>query len=235
MKKYINSRTITITILCLLIGFVTALQISSIKQNEETDRVESLRLDSLREELITANNKYEDLEKRYNELRKQNREYENNKGNISEETAQLKGELDRVKLMAGLTDVKGDGIIINIKNTSVGFVTDSDLMNIVNDLKASDAQAISINDERVVALTEIRTAGEYIMVNGTQMRGDYEIKAISDPERLENSLRVLGGIVDELETYGIDVTITQKKDLIIKKVRDDGTVLKTDLLEVVED
>ena len=46
---------------------------------------------------------------------------------------------------------------------------DRHIEELINELKASDVQAISVNDERVVAMSEIRKAGNYIMVNGTNL------------------------------------------------------------------
>ena len=114
-------------------------------------------------------------------------------------------------------------------------MTESNLLNVVNELRASDAQAISVNGERIVALSEIREAGKkYFMINGKQVIAPFEIKAIADPQKLEHTLKMLGGVVSTLESiYQLKVDVKKVDDIVIPKVRNDGTVLKTDLLKPV--
>jgi len=42
-------------------------------------------------------------------------------------------------------------------------------LKLVNELRAAEAQAISINGERIVAMTEIRYADPYMVINGRQI------------------------------------------------------------------
>jgi uncharacterized protein YlxW (UPF0749 family) len=114
-------------------------------------------------------------------------------------------------------------------------VTESNILNIINELRASDAQAISINEERIVASSEIREVSKkYFMINGKQMVPPFVIKAIASPEKLERALKMLGGVVDTLESiYQLKVEVRKEDEIFIPKVRDDGTVIKTDLLEPV--
>jgi leucyl-tRNA synthetase len=117
-----------------------------------------------------------------------------------------------------------------LEGYEVFFQTGTDEHGQKIELKAAEAQAISIEDERIVAMSEIKKAGDYIVVNGKQMLSPFTIKAIADPQKLENSMTMLGGIVEELEFFSMKVTIEKKDNIIIPKVRDDGSVLKYDLL-----
>ena len=56
--------------------------------------------------------------------------------------------------------MKGDGL---------STVYDEDILDVINELRAAGAQAISINDERIVATTEIRKVDPYIMINKVPM------------------------------------------------------------------
>jgi uncharacterized protein YlxW (UPF0749 family) len=108
------------------------------------------------------------------------------------------------------------------------------MLELINELRASDVQAMAINDERIVATTEIRKAGRYLMVNGRQLVTPYLVKAIGDPQKMENSLRLLGGIVEKFNLYNFKVTVTPSEDIIVPAVRDDGTVLRTNLMTPVD-
>ncbi|KNY25748.1 DUF881 domain-containing protein [Pseudobacteroides cellulosolvens] len=221
-------RSIAITAICVLLGMIMAWQYKSIDYNEREKSLERKSIEELKDELIREQRNNENLSVRNAELEKENKEYENSKGDVTKETQILKHELERARIIAGLVDVKGKGVVITIDNDLVD-VTESNLLNVVNELRASDAQAISINDERIVGSSEIREAGrKFIMINGKQMRAPFVIKAIANPEKLDRALMLLGGVLDSLEE--LKVELKKQDNIIINKVRDDGSVIKTDLL-----
>jgi uncharacterized protein YlxW (UPF0749 family) len=174
------------------------------------------------------------LVKRNYELKDENMKYENAKGNDSVKTQLLQDELNRVRTITGLVDVKGKGLKVTIDLGESNFIEDLDVLRVINELRASDAQAISINDERIVAMSEIRSAGRYIMVNQKQLLPPFEIKAIADPEKLEHALTMMDGVIDILKGYQLDVKVEKSDNITILKVNDDGSVIKTDLLNPVE-
>ncbi len=227
------TRNIALTFICILLGLVVAWQYTSINKNQAKATVQNQRVDDLMQQLLASKKTNEDLRQRNQELEQLKTKYEGAKGDDNKMIENLKDELQRDKMIAGLVDVKGKGIIITIENSSGATVLDTDLLKLVNELKASDAQAISINDERITAMSEIRSAGVtrgYIMVNSKQMISPFVIKAIADPDKLDSALKMIGGQIEELEGYQLKVTTKKADNLVIPKVRDDGTVIKTDLL-----
>lgn len=223
-------KNLSIVFVCIILGLLVSWQYRSIYDNNKIQSVQATRLEDLKDQLIVEKNNNDNLRKRNEELTKQISDYENAKGNIDLYEKNLKTELERARIIAGLTDVKGKGIVITLSNTDFGIVEESDLLTLINELKASDAQAISVNEERVVSSTETRVAGGTIVLNGIPMTSPFVIKAISDPTKLENSLRMIGGVVERLEQYKLKITIEKKDNIVIPKVRDDGSVIKTDLL-----
>lgn len=101
----------------------------------------------------------------------------------------------KYSLYSGLSPVKGNGIRIMLDDgASVDgsiedymVVHDSTLMNIVSALKASGAQAISVNGERIVFSTNIICAGPSITVNGRKIFAPFDIKAIGPDDTLYNN------------------------------------------------
>lgn len=228
------SRTFAITVICIVLGITISLQYKSIYTNEQMDVIQNIRLEDLKDQLLLEKRNNEDLRRRNNELEEQNRKFENAYGDINAIEQSLKSELERARIIAGLTDVKGAGIVVTLDNSEYGMVEAIDILSVINELRASDAQAISINEERIVALTEVREAGRYIVINGRQKMAPFVIKAIAEPANLENALKVVGGVAERLqELYKINFTIEKRNELIIPKVRDDGTVIKIDLLTPV--
>jgi uncharacterized protein YlxW (UPF0749 family) len=79
-------------------------------------------------------------------------------------------------------------------------VQDRDLQGLVNALWAAGAEAISIDGERLTALTAIRSAGETILVDFSPLSPPYVVEAVGDPARLEVEL-LDGAVGRALTTY----------------------------------
>jgi len=228
------AKNLALTVVCIILGTMLALQYKSVNYNQSLASYENKRLDELKTELITLQNQKNSLQERLRELEEENQTYAKVKAGDSEAAQQIQNSLKKARIFAGLETVKGAGIIVTLDNYASIRVMDYDILNIVNELRASGAQAISVNDERIVAMTEIREAGQYIMINGRQHKAPFTIKAIADPDDLEHSLTLIGGVVELLEEDLIQVTIKKADEIVINKFVDDGTTIRTDLLTVVE-
>ena len=130
--------------------------------------------------------------------------------------------------MAGLTPVKGEGITITLydaKPTEIaaasqakadpnwGQIQADDVLKLVNELKASGAKAISINNQRLIATSEIVTAGQSILVNQARLQKPIVVKAIGPSQTLSGALKLPGGILAYLDFFSIDATIKPSKQL----------------------
>lgn len=95
---------------------------------------------------------------------------------------------DLLALQSGTVAVKGDGVEVVLADAprkesqgaafDASRVQDKDLQLVVNSLFASGAEAVAINDNRVVAVTPIRAAGGTIVVNFRPVNSPYRIVAI---------------------------------------------------------
>lgn len=225
------SRNLSITLICIILGVMLAWQYKSILNNSKKEITNNVRLESVKDELLTQKENNEDLRKRNEELQKRVLEYESSQGNLSQLEKSLESELERVRWIAGLTDVTGAGLVVKIEYIGKESIRENAILRLINELKAAEAQAISIEGERIVAMSEIKKGGDFIVVNGKQMVSPFTVKAIGDPKKLENSLTMINGIVEELHLlFEVKVTIERKDNINIPKVRDDGSVLKYDLL-----
>lgn len=228
------ARNIAMTVVCILLGIMLALQYKSINYNQSLATYENKRMNELKDDLIKLQEQKNSLQERLKELEKDNQTYANAKAGDSAAAQQLKDDLNKARIFAGLVDVKGKGIVVTLDNNAFIHVEDYDILNVVNELRAAGAQAISVNDERIVAMTEIREAGQYIMINGKQFEAPFVIKAISDPDDLERSLTLIGGVVEGLEEAQLNVSIKKANEVVIKRFVNDGTSIKTNLLQPTE-
>lgn len=134
-------------------------------------------------------------------------------------------EAELIKMSAGVLGVEGPGIIVTIddskrvskpgENPNLYLIHDDDILKVINELWAAGAEAISINEQRLIASSEIRCAGPTLSVNNTRYSPPYDIRAIGDPQTLENALKMRGGVVETLQFWGIQITLKQEEKVTI--------------------
>lgn len=211
---------LVIVVICFTLGFLIAVQVRALHSSQaETGS----RVTVLIDRLARAQDEIRHLRQEVDRLRTQLSSYEKVMAEGKIATERLAGELHRLRVLAGLTKVRGPGIIVRITDApkpppnapSEGIVHDTDLLMLVNELRNAGAEAIAINDQRIVATTAIRCVGTLITVNGVTISPPYEIVAIGDPDKLTKALTMPGGIVDALKGIGIVVNITRYTDVIV--------------------
>ncbi|MFI9823533.1 DUF881 domain-containing protein [Streptomyces sp. NPDC052013] len=147
------------------------------------------------------------------------------------------GSSDRselVGILSGAVAVQGPGlklVVDDAKDTSsggdgdprstsgfsdTGRVRDRDMQRVVNGLWESGAEAISINGQRLTALSAIRAAGDAILVDNRPLVPPYTVLAVGDGHRLSDRFQnsADGLYLHALqENYGIRTAISVEDDL----------------------
>ena len=144
----------------------------------------------------------------------------------------MKEENRLLALRASLVDVEGPGVILTItdsktpvkdgENPNLYLIHDEDMLRIVNELRAAGAEAISINDQRLIGTSEIRCSGPTVTVNGKIFAPPFIIKAIGDTKTLHSALTMRGGVVESLKYWGIEVKIQDEENVTVPAY--DGTI-----------
>ncbi|MGQ4442819.1 DUF881 domain-containing protein, partial [Streptomyces violaceoruber] len=100
--------------------------------------------------------------------------------------------------------------------SDTGRVRDRDMQRVVNGLWESGAEAISVNGQRLTALSAIRAAGDAILVDNRPLVPPYTVLAVGDGERLSRGFQdsADGLYLHALEeSYGIRTAISVADDL----------------------
>ena len=224
MKKESKVMAITLGIVCFVLFFVIFIQFRTIEKTDISG-IEQMQEEQLKEALSQWKTKYEEVSSKLEDTSSKIKEYEEKKKSNQEATELVEKELETANMILGKTDVQGEGIEITIKDpeetdvegNQIKLVEAEDLMQAVNELKRAGAEAISINDQRVVNMTDIANLGtRYIIVNSWQISSPYTIKAIGDRSHLESALSIKNGYVDQMKANGITVNIDDKKNIVSK-------------------
>ncbi|MFJ2949255.1 DUF881 domain-containing protein [Streptomyces sp. NPDC087226] len=110
----------------------------------------------------------------------------------------------------------GDGPRSTSGFSDTGRVRDRDMQRVVNGLWESGAEAVSINGQRLTALSAIRAAGDAILVDNKPLVPPYTVLAVGDggelSDRFQNSAD--GLYLHALqENYGIRTAISVEDDV----------------------
>lgn len=140
---------------------------------------------------------------------------------------------DLVGVLAGAVEVHGPGVKLVVDDakaadsgdgrprgasgfSDTGRVRDRDMQRVVNGLWESGAEAISINGQRLTALSAIRAAGDAILVDNRPLVPPYTVLAVGDGKQLSNRFQdsADGLYLHALqESYGIRTAISVADDL----------------------
>lgn len=116
-----------------------------------------------------------------------------------DEQRALQERIDEMAAPAGLTPVRGPGLVVSLNDSSIEpepgtdandlVIHEQDLHAVINALWTGGAEAMSVNGERVLATTAVRCVGSVLLVHGRTYSPPYVIHAVGDDVLLENALR----------------------------------------------
>lgn len=213
MKK---STYLSITLVAVVLGLMMAFQFrttSSVDRGVPYDRVQELTMERIQVE--------RDLDHLQGEAADLNAKLQEAGKGHTEATGALESELSKIRLYAGLAAVAGPGVEVNLENPpevsrhDVYNVRDEDLLKVINDLRGAGAEAIAVNEQRILATSEVRLAGNHINVNLTRLTPPYKVTAIGNPDTLKSSLEIKGGLVEYLNAAGITVKVSPKDKILV--------------------
>ena len=222
IRKYNITAIVMIALALFIFSFVIAAQLNTVGNTNIIS--EGMREAEILRELQNVKEDYQTLKEQYEESQEIVEEYKTSSSSNDALIASMQSELEKANVLAGLATVRGEGVVITLKDSTdtemsveAGLVHDTDLTAIVTELKAAGAEAISINGQRVIATTAIRCVGPTIQVNSVKVASPFYIKAIGNSKYLESALNIRNGVVDSLKSYGIEVEIETDNSITIDK------------------
>ena len=217
-KRFISGTHLLLAGVCILLGFLLISQFFSLQKTPEQAFVEGKTASELSEDLLLLYARQENLKKRQQELEKDLFDLQFAVNNESGRTSVLRNDLQKSKEKAGFVRINGEGISVVVSPDTAAMVSANMLNQLLNELKAADAIAISVNGERIVATTEIReSSAGFFSINGN-LYGVEEgliILAIGRGVDMYNSLHMIGGVLDKWEEMRVFVRSDIKESITI--------------------
>lgn len=224
-----NKIALILGIVCLILTIGICVQVKTVEDAEkEIGRNTLSSNDGLRDEVLKLrekyNNEYKELEKSELELEQLRAQAAaNNTGDL-----QKQEQITKINKLLGNTEVKGKGIIIRLDDNrdvsadevlsiSNYLVHYNDLIAIVNELFNTGAEAVSINNQRIVSTTGIMCDGNIVRINGEMVGVPITIKATGLPNVLYYQLIRTGGYLASMQGDGVSVSVEQSDNITIPK------------------
>lgn len=226
MKKGKSIMIVTIGIICFILTYVMSMQFKTVDETNIT-QIENMRETELREKSASWKEKYTETNEKLQETQSKLNEYKTKRESNQESSELLNNELLQAKTIAGLTDVKGNGVVITLKDNSDienGIIEASNLIELINELRLAGAEAISINNQRIINMSDIVDiymdgGSQFILVNKKRVISPYIIQAIGDQKYLESALTTK--TVGYIDRYAKNATLEKQNNIKITKYTGD--------------
>ena len=192
LKKLLSSPYLYLA-LGVFLGFLFTVQIRTESSRPLTPVLFYDQLNDVKKE-------YKDKNESLNNLIKQNQDEIKDKENaLTDKNLVSKSLFDSIneqELVFGNTDVTGNGIVVTISDGeyqvkdefSKSLTHAADLRDIVNLLWYAGAEAVSINNERIIYNTSIDCIVSTIMINNNNYVPPFTVEAIGNKTGLMNTL-----------------------------------------------
>jgi uncharacterized protein YlxW (UPF0749 family) len=189
--------------LAAVLGVLGFLLVTAASTARASKRVEAPRKTKLIGLIQDRRSSVDDLDQAVKQLQKQVADAQRKANRRSRLEASAASHLSQLALAAGTTAVEGAGVEVRLSDSNRQRPTngadsgayrihDADLQLVINALFAAHAEAVAVNDSRIVATTPIRSAGDTIVVNFRPTTPPYSVVAIGADPNLFRSSEIAG-------------------------------------------
>lgn len=175
---------IAVWLLALLVALVATIQIRSQAEVERTlTGTDTTSLAFLIDDLHRANDA---LQAQTQDLARQQAMLQTGGSNAADQ--ELTDEATRLRALEGLVPVHGPGVVMVIDASGLQAL---DLQDALNNLAAGGAEAIAVNDRRVIVGVPIEQGGGEVTIDGNPVPSPWTIAAIGDANRLAETATLM--------------------------------------------
>lgn len=227
---------ITLGVMCAMLTGGIIIQVKTINKTPVSSSIRTTNSE-LKDEVMKWKENYE---KAYEELQNEEKKLEKVRQEAVKDNTQYKDTEEKLKqtnMFLGLTELKGEGVVITVEDNANANKNDedielevqhnTDIIELVNELKNAGAEAIAVNGQRIMANTYINCGGTVINVDGKKSSSPTIISAIGNKASL-SAIERPGAYIEYMEEYGLTVTIEKVNSVTIPKY---NGVLSTKYME----
>jgi uncharacterized protein YlxW (UPF0749 family) len=168
-----------VAVIAALVAFVGVLQVRSQFEVERSlEGQDNTSLAFLIDDLHQSN---DELAAQQAQLEVQRQQLQGGGGSATLNELTLQAQ--RLKMVEGLVPVHGPGVKIYIDAP----LSSIDVQDAFNNLQVGGAEAVAVNDRRVITGSIIKQGDNAVLIDGASTRGPWTFAAIGDQERLRTT------------------------------------------------
>ena len=207
---------LVIAVLCGLLGFFAVVQL---RLQADDNNLRSARQSDLIRILDDLNDRSERLDSEIRDLEQRRVELQSGSDRSEAALTEAEGRRSVLGILAGTVPARGPGILLRIFDPQQK-VDAAVLLDTLQELRDAGAEAVQINDVRVVASTDfIDAAPGSVQVDGQVVAAPYLFKVIGDPDTLDPALRIPGGVFAVLDERGATPTVETRRQVTVDATR----------------
>nr|WP_308129959.1 DUF881 domain-containing protein [Kitasatospora aureofaciens] len=209
---------LVVALLLFSLGLALAIQVRS--TNDHHSQLRGARQEDLVRILDELDSRQQRLQQEKAELEQSLAKLENSSNQAKEAQEQTKKKATELGVLAGTVKATGPGIVLTVDDPQ-GQVKADMLLDTLQELRAAGAEAIQINDVRVVVNTYFTdAAGGGVQIDGKKVSQPYRFTVVGNPQDLTPALNIPGGVVRTLESHQARATITSPPKVVVDALVD---------------
>ncbi len=201
-------------LLCAALGFALVTQVRTTDQApalqgaSQSDLVQILNDLGAREQRLQQ--ELADLQKTRDQLAA---------GSDAAARAQLEKQLQTLGILAGTVPAKGPGVVLTITDPA-GQVDAAQLLDAMEELRDSGAEAMQIGPVRMGASTSFSDTRSGVAVDGRVLTSPYVFTVIGPPDAMAQAMDIPGGVIDSVAAVpGASAQVSKAASLRIDVLR----------------
>jgi uncharacterized protein YlxW (UPF0749 family) len=212
---HVNRSTLLVALLAVVLGFALVVQVRT--QQQATLSV------AREEDLVRI---LEDLGSREARLRDEIVELERTRDRLTTGLGQDDAALEEARrraavlgVLAGTLPARGPGVVLTIEDPR-GSVTAEVLLDAIQELRDAGAEAMMVNDVRLVAGSYVVDDDDGVVIDGEALQAPYRFVALGESRTLAEAMEIPGGVVDAVAVKaGARATVVPERDLVVDALR----------------
>lgn len=196
-------------LLAALLGFAIATQVSETQEQG----LEDLRQDELVRILDDVSQNGERLDTEIAEL-ESSRDQLRSEGGSVEAVRSAQERLDTLGILAGTVPATGPGVTVTLDGDG-DAISATVLLDAMQELRDAGAEAMQVDDVRLVAGSYFTDADGSIQADGQTLTRPYTFTVIGDAQTLSSAMEIPGGITESVRGRGGQVTVTEQDEVSV--------------------
>lgn len=207
---------VAVALACAVLGFLLVAQVRATE--EVGDRLAAEREEDLAKILSELSGQSDRLQSEITDLRLTLLDFESSVEREELALRTLQRRHDDLRILAGTVAVEGDGAVLTITDPN-RLVGQDLLVDAVQELRDAGAEAIALNDIRLVASSAFATRNDRLVLDRRPIDPPYRVSAIGAGGTIAEALAIPGGAIDTLQLVsGVTAVAEVRADLVIPPV-----------------